>query len=203
MTQKACVILGSGLSLDGFDYGLLSGHNVIAVNDAGLLQYPKAQTLISTDRRWWLSVLRGERRLEQSRATRIICTESDCFAAVHSFDARLLYMMRHRRQGLSNDMNVLYGMYTTVHAAINLAVHEGARKIALLGVDLGTAEKRKYTYGGQTTLRTPFQFAAMKAALESCAPLLSRMNIKVINGSPDSALQCWRRTTPEKALLQC
>lgn len=201
--NKSCIILGSGPSLDGFDYRCLDGRNVIAVNDAGLIQYPAAQTLISTDERWWMSVAQGQRSLSLSKANRIICTEIEAFSLIQAIDGRVRFVHRKRQAGISNDFSCLYGMYTGVHAALNLAVQDGAQRIALLGIDLRPSGKRKYTYGGQITERTQRQFLAMKDVLEHAAQDLARMRVSVLNGSPDSALTCWPRMTPQEAVALC
>lgn len=203
MKTDSVVILGSGPSLDGFDYGLLSGRSVIAVNDAGLLQYPESGTLISTDLWWWMSVIAGQRSLALSRAAEILCTEENCYAEVRSVDARVRYVRRVRKAGLSDQPSCLHGIYTGAHAALNHAFLNGAQRIVLLGVDLKPAGARKYTYGGDVTPRTARQFVNMMAVLESCAVPLAQAGVKVVNGSPDSALTCWPRMRPEEALAQC
>lgn len=182
-------LLGSGPSLDGFDYSLLEGRRVIAVNNAGLCQYRRADVLISTDMRWWQE---SAHKLHLFHGDTLISTEG---AGIP--DPRIRVMARRRKSGLSFERHILHGIYTGMHAAINLAVHFGAARIVLLGVDLRGAGERKYTYGGQITPRTARQFANMKAALESTAPALKGKNIDVVNASPDSALEIWPRCPPQ------
>lgn len=198
MLADTVYILGSGLSLDGFDYDLLADKKVFAINDAGLLQYPEAHTLISTDAGWWRS---RHARLGEFRGVRLVCTEPELASMVD--DRRLVLMRRVRQFGLSSEVNVLHGIFTGVHAAINLAAHELVRQIVLLGVDLFAEAPggRKYTYpaAAATTARTARQFESMRAALESCAGPLARKGIEVINASPASALECWPRCPPAAA----
>ena len=198
MDADTVYILGSGMSLDGFDYKKLDGRRVIAVNDAGLRQYPQAHTLISTDAGWWR---RRSGELGAFRGDRIICTEPEVVSGVH--DERLVIMRRLRQFGLSDETGILHGIFTGVHAAINLAAHELARRIVLLGVDLRADDVggRKYTYPGEerTTIRTDRQFEQMRRALESCALPLARKGISVLNASPISALTCWPLCAPHEA----
>lgn len=200
LKSSIAVILASGPSLDGFNYDLLKGFYVVAINDAGLIQYPDAHTLISTDLRWWQSVYEGKRSLAQSKAKRIISTELPRSSLQ---DERVIFKLRERKEGLSSNCNVLHGRFTGVHSAINLAVHEGKKAIVLLGVDLKTAGQRKYTYGGHKTIRTARQFSQMYYALKSCVDDLKARGVKVYNGSPDSALDFWPKFTPEGALQEC
>jgi len=195
-------ILASGPSLDGFDYTRLAGKNVIAINDAAFYQFAAAPILISTDPHWWQSVARGDRKLTQWKGDTLICTEQDAAAGI--YDPRMIRKNRKRIFGLSDDPAVLHGIFTGVHAAINEAVHRRATEIVLLGVDLkcGDEGERKYTYGGSTTCRTPRQFKNMIRALESCAPVLKKKKINVINASPDSALTCWRRYSSDQVIYE-
>lgn len=192
--MQPVVILGSGPSLDGFDYSTLTGFRVIAVNDAGIRQYPAAHTLISTDLGWWQRV--SDEDLRRFEGARIICTDMPMDKVCR--DERIEYYRRERKPGISGAARTLHGMYSGVHAAINLAVHDRAQKIVLLGVDLKPEGTRKYTYGGEITPRTLRQFENMRGAISSTAPFLRALHIDVINGSPDSALTCWPRCRPEE-----
>lgn len=199
------VILGSGPSLDGFNFIRLLGREVVAINDAGLKLCPNASTLLSTDARWWMSVRTGERSLSAFKGACIVCTDFEFMTAGGISDRRLLYRARKRAMGLSPDPKTLHGVHTGVHAALNYAAHrieagESSGPIVLLGVDLKPDGARKYTYGGAVTPRTDGQFARMREALESCVKPLHKRGIAVVNGSPDSALTCWPRCSPEAAL---
>lgn len=195
------IILGSGPSLDGFDFRALSGRKTIAVNDAGTILYPCADVLIGTDRRWWNNLAHRWRGgcVGSYLGPIMVCTEPDAAVGIEG-DKRLVFMRRARLPGISRNPAILHGLYTGVHAAINLAALCGARKIVLLGVDLKPDGDRKYSYGGSVTPRTAEQFLLMRGALESCAPDLERLGIAVINGSPDSALRVWPLMSAEDAL---
>ncbi|MGB4107765.1 MAG: hypothetical protein WBK55_08225 [Alphaproteobacteria bacterium] len=182
-------ILGSGPSLDGFDYDQLDGENVIAVNDAGFEQFSNASILISTDERW---IRNNSDQLTLFNGELIVFTEP----CEHVIDRRARFMTRRREFGLSQQPHALHGLFTGVQSAINLAVHLACREIVLLGIDLKPDGQRKYTYGGTVTPRTIRQFANMKRALESTVAPLKRLGIDVLNASADSALECWPRTFP-------
>ena len=76
--------------------------------------------------------------------------------------------------------------------ALGLAYHMRPEKIAIFGVD-GTQEPR--VTGGR-----PRTLAHLPALFKTAVPQLRAAGIDVVNGSPNSAVDCWPRMTPQEAL---
>lgn len=75
--------------------------------------------------------------------------------------------------------------------ALQLAAHMKARKVALFGVD----GYGSYHYGGE-----PRNLTMMPELFASYVPGLKKLGIQVINGSPQSSVDCFDRVTPQEAL---
>jgi hypothetical protein len=85
------------------------------------------------------------------------------------------------------------------YQALSLAVHAGASRVLLFGYDMqGTHFHGEH----QQPLRNthPDQFAKWIERFNELAPVLLAYRVDVINCSPDSALTCFRKMTPEAAL---
>jgi hypothetical protein len=82
--------------------------------------------------------------------------------------------------------------------ALNLAVQFGASRVLLIGVDMTDAAGIHW-YGknrwpmANNPARDNFQ--RWIEAFNRAAPVLSRMGVRVFNGSPRSALQCFPRAS--------
>lgn len=89
------------------------------------------------------------------------------------------------REGCINTGNSAYG-------ALGLAYHMRPAKIALFGVD-GSQEAR-VTGGFPRTLEH------LPPLFETAVPQLVGAGIEVVNGSPESAVTCFERMAPQRAL---
>ena len=88
------------------------------------------------------------------------------------------------------------------YAAINLALLFKAKKIAIVGFD-GTYREWFHPHALEKVIKCDppkgvkrTMHTAWKTAAQQCRDL----GAEVVNGSPESACQAWRRTTPEEAL---
>lgn len=190
------VIAAGGPSLSGFDFDRLAGRNVIAINRAHEF-IPGAQVLWWTDADYW-------RRAEASlmahsapyKATSHIAyrtAETPATAAVYRLTGPL---------GFDPDPRYLRHGNNSTYAAMHLAVHMGARRLILLGVDMryGPAGESHF-HGGhgvphmESTLRE-----TMLPMFASLAEPLAERGIEVLNANPNSAVTVWPRCTIEEAL---
>lgn len=170
---KDVVICAGGPSLAGFDFGSLADRNVIAINRAHEV-LPRATVLWWTDARYW------------RRAGDALLAHAAPWKATGNFEYRLKELPRQIEQylftgamGFDEDREHLRHGFNAAYAAIHLAVHLGAARITLLGVDL------------KPSGCAPF---------EGLAPILAAKRIEVVNGSPTSALTVWRRCSAADAL---
>lgn len=96
--------------------------------------------------------------------------------------------------GLSEQRNGLATGQNSGHQAINLAVLLGARRILLLGFDMKPAGDGRFHWFGDHPIKTPRNvFSAMLQAFPKTLDPLARLGVEVVNCTPDSALQCYRK----------
>lgn len=197
--QDAIIVAG-GPSLKGFDFGLLAGRNVIAINRAHEF-VPGATVLWWTDARYW------------RRAASTLMTHAAPWKATGNLEYELAelpwrgggvhqYLFTGATGFDENPEHLRHG-WNSAHAAAHLAAHAGARRIILLGVDLrhdGTPAGRNFHSGYDEPGVLPDGVAMWRTAFETLAPILATKGIEVINGSPDSALTVWPRCSPADAV---
>lgn len=92
--------------------------------------------------------------------------------------------------GLSPDKRAIH-TGNSAWGALQLAVHLGATRIALFGVD-GAGP---YHYGGR-----PRELGMMPALFASALGELTTRKVSVVNGSPDSEVRAFTLLTPEEAM---
>lgn len=92
--------------------------------------------------------------------------------------------------GLSHDKRAI-NTGNSAWGALQLAVHMGATEIALFGID-GHGD---YHYGG-----SPRNLTMMPELFASAVDELGERNIRVVNGSASSTVDCFPRMAPREAL---
>lgn len=179
-------VLGGGSSLSGFDTSVLSGKRVIATNEAGLTVYPDADVLFYADSRWydW-----NKERMGLFKGRHIV-TRPPMPHSGHKVLARtktLLTPPRHRWE---------VGGYSSGEAAVQLAVHMGAKRIVLLGFDMKPGhfhDKHKVAVPQDTYKRFMHSF-------EVTAKWCKGKGVEVLNATPDSALMCFEKVECQNIL---
>jgi len=106
-----------------------------------------------------------------------------------------------RHNGFDPDPSRLRTGGNSGYQALQIAVHAGASRVLLFGFDMGGS----HWHGEHPQpLRNthPDQYAKWIARFRELAPLLLALRVDVVNCSPDSALECFRKLTPEEALCE-
>lgn len=187
-------ILAAGPSTRALDLSRLEGRRVIAVKSAWK-EYPKADVLFFADGRWW-----REKQLRPGIGdfAGLIVT-----SAQEIGDPRVTRITKiDPKHGFAEQPHQVALARSSTTGAINLAIHFGAARIVLLGVDAkpGT-DGRRHNHG----LKWPWpardgcwrdqvrEFAAV-------APSALRMGVEIVNANPDSAVTCWPRFPFEECL---
>lgn len=191
-------IMAGGPSLRGLDFVRLSGQPVIAINRAHEF-LPSATVL------WWSDLLfwtRNQDSLIAHKAPWKATALSD-YDVEHLPPAELVH--RYSFTGCTgfdeNPAHLRHGNNSS-YAAMHLAVHLGARKLVLLGVDM------RHAADGTTHFHSGYQHVVLPETLKdlmlpyfkTLAPALAERNIEVLNASPDSALTVWPRCSIEEGL---
>ena len=126
-------ILASGPSLAEHDLNKLRGQKVITVNSS-YEAAPFADVVFFGDNRWYLEHF-------QRPAFLAITTRPGVRAVTVSKAAPGANLLKLKRitppPGLTDERNAVCQNRTSLQGAINLAVHLGAKKIVLVGADMG------------------------------------------------------------------
>ncbi len=187
---QRCWIIGGGESLKGFDFSVLRGENVIAINRAVEVA-PFAEVMFSMDSRLYGWYKRRHPEMP---------TEShDAFAACRglrvwvagdgdTFENDVLLVKRLGNRGFS--MSLRDGIYTggnSGYAALQLAACLGATTIYLLGYDMTQGN----FHSGYPTSGSDPKTRGWIEGFNKLAPKLAAAGIQVVNMNPASRLRCF------------
>ena len=85
---------------------------------------------------------------------------------------------------------------TGLQGAINLAVHlgGGGSRVVLIGADMGPApDGRTHHHRPHPWPQKPDCWELQMAQLRETAPILDRLGVEVVNASPTSRIEWWRK----------
>jgi len=202
VTERAdsVLIVATGPSLRGFSISKLGNIpksvHIIAVK--GAIRYiPRADSWLTVDvNRRCLPFMQNRREGVHYYAA-VPADFGTARARVQAHrtfsDPAVTYLRRTWGDGLPDDPGIIY-TGNSGWGALQLAWHMGAKRVALLGID-GTQSGYAMDVGSPrgSLLKIPDMF-------EKAVEQLEAADIRVINGSPDSRVSCFQRTTPEDAI---
>lgn len=176
------VCLASGPSLTVADVEAVRGHVVIAINDVVKVA-PWAHVLYSSDSLWWdrhkgmptfqglkYKVSASQFRLEKPRWPGVVTLKNT------------------GEKGVDFTPDCLRTGHNSGSAAINLAVHLGARRILLLGYDMGPYQGRHH-YFDAAPVQHNSPYEMFRKYMKTMVQPLADAGIEVLN--------CTRRTNLE------
>lgn len=189
---ETCAILGGGPSLNASDIDAVraAGVRTIAVNNS-YADAPWADILLFNDLRWWFwhhdnpafVGFRGRK------------------AALHQFELKakhpeyLLLGNAHARRGMQRGLSLTPGWLVpggnVGYTAMNMAVQLGAKKILLLGIDMGWHNGRTHYHNGHPVKSKEDCYPVMIKAFNSAVDQLHDLGVEVINCSMISRLNCF------------
>jgi len=203
------VCLASGPTLTQEDCARVrtAGLPVIAVNDAIRLA-PWAPVLYSSDRAWW-RVHRGVPELHGVPYTGVrvsVGPRRGTATPIPGASGADITVLRHTGvDGLERDPSGLRTGGNSGYAAINLAVHLGARRVILLGYQGGPHGGRSHFFGRHPSgLDNPSEanFAAWRRAYDTLAPALAAAGVTIVNCTPASQITAFWATDLTHALAE-
>lgn len=204
------IIVGSGSSLEGFDFSKLSGLGyVITINDS-VRSLPALADMWFTLDPW--GIHGPQLPPKPFNGTKVAGAPQDfgrpdARNPSHARAGRpdFLYLQRlisHNFSDKSSETAYVLGLSedprcvstgNSGYGAFNVAYHMHPKKILLLGID-GTVG---YFY---TKSKRNRPLDTLPLLFESTLPQIKRRKIEVINGSPESRITCFSRYTIEEAL---
>ena len=185
-------IIGGGPSLRDFNWMSLHGKKVIAINKS-LLSYPSAQVLYWTDSRVYSWM---KKEIDDFKGLKFTIRDHPSYVG----DIKIL--KRGNKFGLEESKDTLAHGNNSGYAAINLAYHLGAKRIVLLGYDMGNDGKVSHHHSGYPVPVTGDNIYRDQfiPGFRVIADLLKQKGVEVYNASPKSLLTVWPRITLDKAL---
>lgn len=186
-------IVGGGTSVTQADVDRLKGRKVIVVNTSYRIAL-WADILYFADQRWW----EREKTLPENRLADfkgVIYTVSRLAKdRQHAPKLKRLKRVLPEKQGLAYAPDTVTMQYTSAQAAMNIAVHKGARRIVLLGIDNRPSEEDPKRLHHHDEYPWPVVSTTWEIKNQNFAyavPELEKLGVEVINCSPISTLEFW------------
>ena len=198
--DQTIVCVASGPSLTAEQLALVRDLPMVAVNDAVRLA-PWADVLYSSDRGWWryyqgVEAFKGLRvSIGRKKGDASSITAPGCLGVTvleHTGDEGLEWAPTGLRSGKHSG-----------YAAINLAVHLGARRVLLLGYQGGPVAGRSHFFGRHPSglnESTETHYAHFRRMYETLVAPLALAKIEVVNCTPGSAITVFPAVSLEFAL---
>jgi hypothetical protein len=190
------LVLGSGPSLTQADVTLARAHvqATIAVNDSYKLA-PDADVLYAADTRWWgwHKGVQGVHTVGSVKYPAFTGGRRYCLGTVPYPDVQVL--RRGPSTGLTLDPGRVALGLNGAYQAINVAVHLGARRVLLLGVDM----KGGHFFGHHPNHSGP-PFSMCLERFATLVQPLAAAGVEVINCTPGTALKVFPRVALDEAL---
>jgi len=186
MGQTAAVV-ATGPSLTTTQVRQLEGKaRTIAVNDSYKIA-PWADMMYAADHKWWrhhafCHSFTGERWTQNRGPTGWVDEAGS--------NGLEIIQCKHSLE-VSTDPHFVSSGWNSGFQAMNIAVHLGAKRILLLGVDLHTGGGAHFFGEHPPGLQRSSPWATFRKAFTVSAPVLAGMRVEVINCSPTSALTCY------------
>lgn len=190
LSGETVFIIAGGPSVAGQDLRPLANRPVIAVNLSYTIA-PGALYVFAIDSRF---VHQHQTQLAKRFGGRTVTISK------HAAFKGLLYCKRKQPPGLATKRNELVGRRTSLSGALNLAVHAGAGRIAVLGADGGFAPDGRHHH--HPPHPWPVKANAWPGQLEelqTLSPDIERLGITVTNLSPGTH---WRGLWPIMSLAE-
>lgn len=195
MTEP-CFIIGGGSSLRGFDWSLLDGKFVVAVNRAYEV-LPNANIVYFTDNIFWRDhksgLLNHKGRLMKGMGGSLV-NPSIKEPRVEEFKITGV-------TGLEMAPGCTRSGKNSVYAVMNIcAVHLGFKAIYLLGVDMGwgKAQDRATSHFHDGYKNMSSNYLQMKEAFETIKQPLEELGVRVVNLNPHSKLEVFEKRSWEQ-----
>lgn len=184
-------IVGGGASLKSFDFGLLKGKNVIALNSA--YKYVDETAVL-----YWADASFGQTENELGLADH---PSKYKFSSRLNADTLILadqkgvagcnWLKKTGDYGFDSNVNNVRGNNSGAHA-INFAVNLGAYRIILLGFDMGYTGSKSHFHDHH---QAPTAFATYAElfipSIESMAAAIRHIPVTIINCSSTTKLKCF------------
>jgi hypothetical protein len=183
---ETVVCMATGPSANQADADFVRGRaRVIAINDAHRLA-PWADVLYSSDRQWWRHYkgVPGFQGMKYGIGSGI--GKRNVFTQL----PRVRVLLNTGYNGLESSPNGLRNGRNSGYAAINLAVHFGAKRIVLLGYNLSFTGGRAHFFGDHPSglRQTAALFPGFRRSFDTLVEPLKAIGVEVVNCTANTSL---------------
>lgn len=188
-------LIGGGPSLETFNWDTLKTKKVIAINKS-FKYVPWATAIYWTDARFYTWY--------KKEIDELTCHK---YTISHGapYNEKVNVIKKGKRHGLEKDPRLIAHGDNSGYAAINLAYHMGAKKIILLGYDMGMSGTKSHFHDGYPVKPTRKEIYMQRfiVSFPHIANDLKAEGIKIYNTSKVSPLECFPKITIEESLKLC
>ncbi len=142
------------------------------------------------------------KQLRQFRGIKVSCAISFDKPSHRNAQEKIKYTPKNksRSHGISETPNTVCWNDNSGAAAISLAYHLGARKIVLVGFDMKHNETGNSHWHNEYQVTKPAVFPRHLRGFPGIALDAERLGVKIINASPDSAIDAFSKCSVEDVL---
>jgi hypothetical protein len=188
--NEVVYIIGGGPSLKDFDWNLLAGKKVIAINRAFEV-LPNADVLYWTDARFYRWF---KNKIDDFTGLKVTCRP------VQGSPGDIIVLKQNTAVKIDMRPDFISSGNNSGFGAINLAAKLGAKRIYLLGYDMVSREKDTHWHSGYEVSHNHAIYSKMIAQMSSIPGELRALDIDIFNANPKSNMTVFRRVTLEAAL---
>ncbi len=189
------VILGCGPSLSEEQIKIIKdakdggSARVIAINSSYLLA-PWADILYAGDARFWNWYQSASEFCGVRIGLALDAVTGKLYPGYDNLDpSKINFMQSTGELGLESDPTGLRNGKNSGYAAINLAVHMGAHRIALVGFDMQSDGEMHHWHGDQPEPIPDPPYHLFLPSFETLLEPLKELGVMVLNCTPDSKLE--------------
>jgi hypothetical protein len=184
-------LIGGGPSLKGFEWNRLKDKKTIAINKA-VKFWPNADVMYWTDGRVWTWLEEDIKNYKGLKFT----------IAPRRYPDDVHLLRRGKKYGIETSPDCIAHSNNSGGAAINLAIHLGAKRIVLLGYDMGNDGRVSHFHDGYPSNATGENIYKNQfmPAFEAIKEHLKGKDIQIYNACPTSKLNTFKKITIDEAL---
>jgi hypothetical protein len=200
---EVAYVVGGGTSVQLADVQSLQerGKNVIAVNSSYRIAL-FADILYFADERWWTrEITLEDHKLREFLGQ--VWTVSRISKDIQDVKLKRLRRVKPEVQGLALSPDTVTMEWTSVQSAINIAMHKGADRVVVLGLDNQPSPSDPQRFHHHAEYPWPHRLSTWQYKYDNLAhavPVLEQQGVKVFNASPISTIDFWPVVTVAETL---
>lgn len=196
---KDVFIVGGGASLKDFNFNLLKDKCVIAINRS-FTKIPFAQVLYFSDYRFYMWAT-GELKGDEKLVTEFKTFKGQIYTIASKISEPNINIIQNTgKTGFDTISGRVKHGGNSGYAAINLAYHFGAKRIILMGYDMGFTNKQSHFHDGYISKQSETIYKRFIEPFKQLYDITKQLNIKIYNTNLKSNLPYFEKVKIESFL---